>query len=108
MVDYKITKCYMIKEVNNCMCHNFYYVYYGRIYNEDKTKYRKFKFVIWADIFDIMEFYEQDGVTRQEIKDYFKYGLDIDYMFTTIKHFNDVDGLKEFYKVCNEGKRRTF
>ena len=35
-------------EVNNSMCHNYYYVQYGRIYNADKKRFRRFKFVFWS------------------------------------------------------------
>lgn len=54
MVDFEITKIQKLKEVNNSMCHNYYYIVYGRIYNESKTKYKKFKFVEWFDIFDMV------------------------------------------------------
>ena len=37
-----------ILEVNNSMCHNFYYLQHGRIYNADKTRLRRFKFVFWV------------------------------------------------------------
>lgn len=57
-------------EVNNSICHNFYYVQYGRIYNADKTQMRKFKFVFWFDIFDVMEYFEKDVVNKQEIAEY--------------------------------------
>lgn len=70
MVDFKITKIQKLKEVNNSMCHNYYYIVYGRIYNESKTKYKKFKFVEWFDIFDMLEYYEKDFVTKEEIKNY--------------------------------------
>jgi hypothetical protein len=33
MVDFEITKKQKILEINNDMCHNYYYLIYGRIYN---------------------------------------------------------------------------
>lgn len=102
MVDFKITKTQKLKEVNNSMCHNYYYIIYGRIYNESKTKYRKFKYVIWFDIFDIQEYYEKDFVTKEEIKNYVDdliYSISHTY---NIKNFNDEKELKSFYEYCNE------
>ena len=38
-----------ILETNNSMCHNYYYLQYGRIYNADKTKFRRFKLLAQND-----------------------------------------------------------
>lgn len=66
----KITKKEKICEINNEMCHNFYYLIHGRLYNQNKTRYKKFKFVIFFDIFDVMEFYEIDFYNNEYIKDF--------------------------------------
>ena len=100
MVDFKITKIEKIKEICNSSCWNFYYVYYGRIYNEQKTKYKKFKYIFWFDIFDVLEFYEKDSVKKEEIKDYAKQ-LENIYLLN-IENFNDEKHLQEFYNYCNE------
>lgn len=104
MVNFEITKTQKIKEVNNSMCHNYYYIAYGRIYNESKTKYRKFKFIEWVDIFDILEYYDTNYVTDEEIKNYI---IDVIFGATcahtdNIKSFDDEKGLKSFYSYCNE------
>ena len=70
MVDFKITKKQKILEVNNDKAHNFYYLVYGHIYNEEKTRYRKFKFVEWFDIFDLQEYFEKEYITEDDIKQY--------------------------------------
>lgn len=104
MVNFEITKKQKIKEVSNDMCHNYYYLIYGRIYNDDKTKYRKFKFVEWFDIFDLQEYYEKDFITDTEIKTYIDNLTDnmgCSYL-SDIKNYNDEKGLKEFYNYCNE------
>ena len=93
----KINKLY---EVNNDMCHNYYYIYYGRIYNKEHTKYRKFKYIEWFDLFDVQEYFEKDYVTKDDIRDY-ALSLENSYLMT-IKDFNDVKGLKEFYNFCKE------
>ena len=96
----KYTKIEKLNEVNNSMCHNFYYIYYGRIYNEDKTKYRKFKYIEWFDIFDLQEYYEKDIITKEDIRNY---ALSIENSYLqAIKGYDDEKGLKEFYNYCND------
>lgn len=104
MVDYKITKVHKLYEVNNEKCHNYYYLIYGRIYNKEKTKYRKFKFVVWFDIFDLQEYFEKDIIYKEDIKNYVD-----DLIFSTVysylhnmKNYDNEKGLKEFYNYCNE------
>ena len=104
MVNFEITKKQKLLAVNNDMCHNYYYLIYGRIYNENKTRYRKFKFVEWFDIFDMQEYYEKDFITNTEIKAYVNNLIDsigCSYI-DDIKNYNDEKGLKEFYNYCNE------
>lgn len=104
MVNFEITKKQKLLEVNNDMCHNYYYLIYGRIYNENKTRYRKFKFVEWFDIFDMQEYYEKDFITNIEIKAYVNNLIDsigCSYI-DDIKNYNDEKGLKEFYNYCND------
>lgn len=100
MIDFKITKKVKILEVNNEMAHNYYYMLYGKIYNEEKTKYRKFKFVEWFDIFDIVEYFEKDKITKNDIKEYLN-SLEIPYIYN-IKNYDDIEHLQEFYNYCNE------
>ena len=100
MVDFKITKQQKVLEVNNEMCHNYYFLVHGRIYNEDKTRYRKFKYIEWFDIFDVMEFFEKDYITQEDVKEYLN-NLEVPYMYS-IKDYNDTTGLNEFYEYCNE------
>jgi hypothetical protein len=100
MVDFEITKKQKILEINNDMCHNYYYLIYGRIYNENKTRMRKFKYIEWFDIFDLQEYFEKDLITKNDIKDYLN-NLENGYL-TNIKNFNDEKNIKEFYNYCNE------
>lgn len=104
MVNFEITKTKKLLEVNNSMCHNYYYLIYGRIYNENKTRCRKFKFVEWFDIFDLQEFFEKDFITKEDIKVYVDeliYGITSTYI-ECIENYNDEKHLKEFYEYCNE------
>jgi hypothetical protein len=97
----EFTKHEKILEVNNDMCHNYYYMQYGRIYNADKTQFRRFKFVFWFDIFDVMEYFEQDAVSNQDIAEFSK---EIAWsMFETYKGgIKSFDDCQAFYDWCNE------
>lgn len=46
------------------MVHNFYYLVHGRIINENKTKYKKFRFLLFYDTFDLQEYFETDDNKR--------------------------------------------
>ena len=100
MVDFKYTKINLLHEVNNCMCHNYYYIYYGKIYNKEHTRYRPFKYVEWFDIFDLQEYYEKETITKKDIRDY-ALTFSNSYLLS-IKDYEDKEHLKEFYKYCNE------
>ena len=98
----ELTKMKKLLEVNNSMCHNYYYVQYGRIYNKDRTQFRRFKFVEWSDLESICDYYEKDLVTNEEIRwcmgEYAWATCDskVDYL---IKSFDDC---QDFYDWCNE------
>lgn len=100
MVDFEITKVRKIHEVNNDMVHNYYYIYYGKIYNENRTKFRRFKYVEWFDIFDVQEFFDTDWITENDVKEYAK-NIENVYL-SNIKDYDDVKGLKEFYNYCSD------
>lgn len=100
MVDFEITKTKKLLEINNEMAHNYYYIIYGRIYNEERTRIRKFKYVLWFDIFDLQEYFEKDIITKEDIKNYIN-DLEIGYLMN-LKDYNDIEGLKDFYDYCNE------
>lgn len=103
MKDFTIefTKLEKVLEVNNSMCHNYYYMQYGRIYNADKTRFRRFKFVIWFDIFDVMEYFEKDTVSKQNIVECASEFAWSEYESKAylIKSYDDC---KAFYYWCNE------
>ena len=95
-MDVKITQRRLVWEVNNDKCHNYYYLVLGRFYNEDHTRYRKFKFVEWFDIFDVMEYHDKDSVTKSDILEMLN--AHIDSRLSLIKGYDDC---KEFYNSCN-------
>lgn len=97
----EFTKLRKALEVNNSMCHNYYYVQYGRIYNAEKTSFRRFKFVFWFDIDDICDYFEKDSVTKQEI---IEYANEIGWSYCeSYQHLiKSYDDCKAFYDWCNE------
>ena len=90
-----------IKEVNNEKCHNYYYVQHGRIYNANHTRFRRFKFILWFDIYDVQDFFEEDLVTIHDIVRYAtECGINYcDNHQHLIQSFNECD---DFYVWCNE------
>lgn len=101
-MDYTISKMIKLKDVDNDMVHNFYYLNYCRLYNDDRNKYRKFKFITFFDIFDVQNYYDKEIVTKDDIKEYAR-----DLAFTLninnyITNYNDIDGLKKLYQYCND------
>lgn len=96
MVDFEITKTKKLLEVNNDMCHNYYYLFYGKIYNKEKTHFRRFKIVEWTDIFEVMEYFEKDFVTEKDVKELLTER--VCFHCELVKDFNDEKSLKEFYE----------
>ena len=97
----ELTKLEKIYEVNNDMCHNYYYVQYGRIYNADKTLLRRFKFVFWFDIFDVTEYFDKDAVSKKEITEY-AHEIACSCYETYKDNIRSFDDCQAFYDWCNE------
>ena len=97
-MEIKITKRKLWQEVNNAVCHNYYFAYWGRIYNDDKTKYKRFSFILSFDVFELQEHYcdSDSEITKEDIQEY---ADELAYSLTdTIKGYDDC---KEFYDMCN-------
>lgn len=94
----KLTKVQLIREVNNDMCHNWYFICYGRIYTEDLTKFMRVKYIVWFDIYDICESYDKESVTKTEIKEYAK---ELAFSFIDAWH-NYKQNFKDFVNDCNQ------
>lgn len=101
-LDYEITKLMKIYEVNNDMVHNYYYVAYGKIRNKEHTRFRRFKFVVWFDIFDVMKYFEKDRVSKEDIRDYASELACNNTYLLNINTYDDIKHLKEFYEYCIE------
>jgi hypothetical protein len=100
MIDFKITKKTKILEVNNSACHNYYYLIQGRLFNDQKTKYKKFAYVLMFDIFDLQEYFEKETISKTDIKQYIN-ELENIYLLN-IKNYDDKEGIQDFFNYCNE------
>lgn len=100
-MEVRITKRIKLCEVCNDMCHNWYYEVWVRIMNDERTRYRRFHFVVWFDIFDLQEHYDQDCISQKQIMDY----VDVcAYAMTDlIKSYDDYG---YFYDICQESIER--
>lgn len=101
MGDCRITKMRLIREVNNDMCHNFYYEVRFRIYT-DKTHYYKGNFVIWFDTEDLAEEYpNKESFSKKDIRDYAE---TLACLFMDNAPRKNVNGetLKPFYAECRK------
>lgn len=93
-----ITKRKKLLEINNDMVYNIYYLIQGRIYNKNKTKYKKFKFVLFYDIWDLLEYYEEyDKITKDMEKDFIN---DLIYGYT--QYINSYEDVNYFYELCDD------
>lgn len=96
-MEIKITKRQNIFGQHNDKVSNYCYLVCGRIINDEHTKYKKFKFVVHFDGYDL---YEADCNTKADVMDYLD--MLIDGFLSSIKSYDDCNA---FYKVCNESIR---
>lgn len=98
----RITKMRLIREVNNCMCHNFYYEVRFRVYTS-ATHYYKGNFVIWFDTEELAERYEdKERFSKADIR---AYADECAWAFMEMAPSRNVnaDTMRQFYADC----RRT-
>lgn len=99
-MEIKITKKRVIDECTGSSYSDAYktYLVHGKILNDEKTRYRAFRFVfkVWKeDLFEYDEYPEQMSIKRQnEIRDEL-----MSYVFDLIKSYDDC---KAFYDYCRE------
>jgi len=96
-----ITKRTLYYEVNNDMCHNYYYLVHVRIYNADRTRYRKAKFIVWVDADDVCEHIDADSYTKRDIQN-----LVDEIVFANLDRIKSYDDTKDFYDYCNSSIER--
>jgi hypothetical protein len=67
---FEITRIEKLYETNNDMEHHYWYLVHLRIINKEHTKYKKIRYVIDFDSFEIQEYFEQEFYTKQNINEY--------------------------------------
>lgn len=96
-MEIEITKRVLLKEVDNEMCHNWYWLVCGRIINDEGTCYRKFKFVEWFDVFDVQEYSEDGTHSKKNVREYLDTCID-----ARLGYIVDYNHCNVFYSMCNE------
>lgn len=101
-MEVRITKRIKLYECHNDKCTNYHYLLCGRIYNDEKRRYRKFKFVISIDASEMCDFLDIDTYTQKDILNYVN---EIAFCCFTDNIVN-YDDCKYFYELCNESIER--
>ena len=96
-MEIKINKTEKLLEVNNTMVHNFYFLIKGRIYNNSKTESKKFKFVVWFDVFELLEYFESDSYSESDIYDFLN-----DLTANELSLIKSYDDCQDFYNKCHQ------
>ena len=65
--------------------------------NDEGTRYRRFHFVVWFDIFDLQDHYDADCISQKQIMDYV---TECAYAMTEL--IRSYDDCGYFYEVCRE------
>jgi len=91
----RITKRQTIFSPRGEMWNADFILVHGRIYNEDDTRYRKFKFIIQIDFeLDLWDNYSETEISYGEAEMNLIFG-----MTSLINSYNDT---KNFYEACND------
>lgn len=83
-----ITKTEKIRETHNSMVSNYAYLIHGRIYDKNYTRFKRFRFVVDFDGYDLGE----SELTKEEYRDELA-----SHYLSLIKSINDTE---EFYNEC--------
>ena len=68
--DHRITKMRLVREVNNCMAHNYYYEVRFRVYSGEH-RYWKGNFIVWFDIDEVAEYFsDRKRFSQKDIREY--------------------------------------
>lgn len=100
---FKITKINKLREINNDMAHNYYFIAYGKIYNNEHTMFKRFKFIVYFDIFDLREYFEKDVISNEDIRNYandYIFNECLTYQLNDEYTYYSVDRLQQFFQFC--------
>ena len=101
-MEVKITKRTKLCEQRNSMVHNFYYLIHGRIRNDARTRYRPFKFVVFFDVEDLLEYCDKDTYTNKDVKNM----VDDTASCCFLDNIKSYDDCQYFYQLCRESLQR--
>lgn len=93
-----VTKIRLIREVNNSMCHNFYYEIRFRVY-ASPTHYWKGNFVEWFATDDLAEYYDKDTFTKKDIREYIEM-LASNFLDAAPRKDINRETMTPFYNMC--------
>ena len=102
-----MTSCSKILEVNNSMCHNYYFLAKVRVWTGHNTFFRR-RFVIWFDAEDLWEYFDgQKRITQKDIKNYAR-ELAWNFVESNLLHKGDCnyEAMKPFSAECIATIRR--
>lgn len=58
----------LLREVNNDMCHNYYWLVRVRLVSEGRVW--RSRFVVWFDVQDACEYFDLDVLSKKKIREY--------------------------------------
>ena len=96
-MEIKTTRRELLESWDNSCSSGRIYLVHGRIINDGKTMFRRFKFVIWIDGQDLWESDDDEDESFRTYEEELE--LAIDSMTAQIKSFDDCYG---FYTSCAE------
>ena len=98
-MEIKVTKRTKLNEVNNDMCHNWYYLINGKIINDEGTRCRPFRFVVWFDVYDVMENAGKDSYNKNDISECLDTMI---FSYTDMIRGYEPKQCREFFEQCNQ------
>ena len=101
-MEIKVTKRNMLWHQHNDMCCNWYWEVRGKIINDEKTRCRKYVFVVHYDYDDIAEWFEPENdvcpaITNDMHKEYLE-----ELISSYLSFIESYDDCKQFYELCRE------
>lgn len=96
-----VTKRTLHHEQCNDMCHNYYWLVYVRIYNANRTRYRKAKFIVLVDAEDVCMHVDADTYTDADVR-----GLADELIGSVVDMINSYDDTCDFYDFCSQSINR--
>lgn len=94
-MEIKITRRQFLKAIGNEWCdHINFWLIHGRIYSDDGTRYRKFKFVAEVN-------FSCDGWDEENDRAYTESEILEDIIFSYVDTIHGYDDCKDFFDLCN-------